>query len=400
MVATDTHMTAEGTRRRAWVGLVLSYVGFISLGLPDTVLGAAWPAMRVELGAALDRAGLALLVTTAGVVISSSSSVTLQRRLGTGGVLVGCTAVASLALLLTGLARSFTMVLTAAFFAGLGGGAIDATLNAYVARNHSARHMSWLHAFWGVGATLAPAVVSFTLRRGASWRVAYAVLAIAELALSLAFFFTRWIWTTPAQPAARMSQGPGAATHPAIGARAASVALFFFESGAEASTGLWAASLLIESRGFSRAGAGAAVASYWAALLVGRIGFGALATRIAPLRLVRVALAFALAGCVGLGAPGLPDAAAVACLALVGLALAPVYPLVMHDTPARFGAATGDKLVSAQVAAAAVGVAVLPWALGFLGRSHGLVWIPRLVAVVVLLTYALTFLRARVRPVR
>ncbi|HXU64889.1 MAG TPA: MFS transporter [Polyangia bacterium] len=162
---------AARDRRGAWVALALSYVGFVSLGLPDTVLGAAWPAIRADLGLPLQAAGSAALLTTAGVVLSSTASGWVRSRLGTPAVLVASTVLAAAALALSGAARVWSTFLAAAFVAGLGGGAIDAALNHLVARRHSARHMNWLHACWGVGASLTPLLVAWMLQRGQSWGV-------------------------------------------------------------------------------------------------------------------------------------------------------------------------------------------------------------------------------------
>ncbi|HEU4408499.1 MAG TPA: MFS transporter [Polyangiaceae bacterium] len=379
-------------RRRAWL-LLLSYAGFVSLGLPDTVLGAAWPAVRTDLGLRVDTAGSVVLVTTAGVVLSSMLSGRVRGRWGTAAVLVASTLLAALGLLTSAAAPSFAYLLLAAVSAGLGGGAIDACLNDYVARHHSARHMSWLHASWGIGASLAPAVVSGVLASGASWRVAYGSLGAVESLLALAFWATRRSWGGDAA-------GAEAHAGPAAGAgsrwpQRASVLLFFCYGGLEAGVGLWAATLLTETRGTSRALAGGAVALYWGALCAGRFVIGARADAWGPARVLRVS-ARAAPGCaVLLAAPGTPTWLWVAALACLGASLASIYPLTMHDTPRRFGP-EGARLVGYQVAATSLGVASLPWLIGAIAASVGLAMLPVLLCA---LAVCVTWLeRERRRP--
>lgn len=370
-------MRSASHRRGLWL-LALSYAGFVSLGLPDTVLGAAWPAMRATLGLPVDAAGAALLVTTGGVVLSSMGSWRARVRWGTAAVLVGSTALAALALFGSAAAPSFAFVLVAAGVAGLGGGAIDACLNDYVAKHHSARHMNWLHASWGVGAAIAPAVVSTVLAAGASWRLAYAILGTLELALVAAFWITRHSWSSDGVAAA--SSQPAHA--PSAWPRRASVLMFYFYGGFEAGAGLWASSLLTETRGTSRAFAGAAVAVYWGSLCVGRFVIGARADVWQPARVLRVSVAAGLVAAVALAIPGTPPWFVVASLAALGFALAAVYPLAMHDTPRRFGADDGSRLVGYQVAAASLGVATLPWATGAIAAATSLAGLPALLCLI------------------
>lgn len=376
----------------ARAALLLSYVGFVSLGLPDTTLGAAWPAIRADLGLPLDAAGAAILLTTAGVVLSSAASGRLRARIGTAAVLIGSTSLAALALGITAVAPRWAYFLVGAFVAGLGGGAIDASLNHLVARRHSARHMNWLHASWGVGATLSPVLVSALLAGGSSWRMPYAVLAAVELALALAFVASRPVWLEGEGegelPTARTSR-------PAPrGASRASVLMFFFYGGVEAGTGLWATSLLTVTRGASVATAGALVAIYWGALTVGRFVLGAVADLLGPMRLLRISLRVGVVALALFAIPGTPLPFAAAALALLGLALGPVYPLAMHDTPARFGA-EGARLVGYQVAACSVGLAVIPWLVGMVGARTDVLAIPAVLLGLAVVAAALEVSRRR-----
>jgi fucose permease len=367
--------------------LLLSYVGFVSLGLPDTVLGAAWPAVRAEFGLRLDQAGAAMLLTTGGVVLSSTTSGRLRARWGTAVVLIASTIFAALALFVSSVAPSFSVMLVAAAIAGLGGGAIDASLNDHVARHYSARHMNWLHACWGVGASTAPAIVSSVLLAGASWRVAYLVLAVIEALLVISFWATRHSWTDGAATAEEHAAQASTA-YSAWPARA-SVAFFFCYGGLEAGAGLWAASLLTETRGTSIPLAGAAVALYWGALCAGRFVIGARADAWQPERVLRISVWCALASTIAFAIPATPTAFVFCALAALGFSLASIYPLAMHDTPRRFGSVTGAHLVGYQVAATAVGVACLPWLVGAIASRVSLELLPALLGVLAVLVTGL-----------
>ena len=367
------------TRAGSAALLALAYVGFVSLGLPDSVLGAAWPVMHGEFGAPLERAGQLVLFTTAGVVVSSALGGRLVGRIGVGAVLAGSTVIAGSALVLFALAPSWWCLVLAAALAGTGGGAVDAALNGYVARHHGPRHMSWLHACYGIGATLGPLTVSLAFASERSWRTAYGALAAIELALALAFLATLSRW--PHEPAAvEVAVASGGAT-PSI---RRAVLFFFVYGGLEASAGLWAASYLVATKGVSPAVAGTAAGVYWGALTAGRVAVGAFASGAGEERLVRWSCALALAAAAVLCLPATPAVVAFVALAVLGVALASIYPLTMHLTPRRYGPQAA-RVVGYQVAACSAGIALIPWAVGALaGRTSLLVVPPSLVALAIL----------------
>jgi fucose permease len=383
---------------RAGVLLALSYIGFISLGLPDGVLGAAWPAMRAELGLALEGGGKVLLLATTGTVLSSLLSGRLLARVDTGSVLTGSGLLAGTALLMYGLAPSWTWVLAAALVAGFGGGAVDAALNGYVGRHHSVRHMNWLHGCWGIGATLGPLTVASVLRvvpGSEAWRTAYLSLAALELALVLAFLSTRRLWR---QAEAVVEPRSGQPLHTSGAGRGnarltadmwANVLFFFLYSAVEAGAGLWIASFLIASKGASLPAAGALVSLYWGMLTAGRFLLGAMAERIGPARLLSLCCATALGALLLLCLPPAPLAVAAGAIGLLGLALAPIYPLLMHDTPRRFEAAVARRLVGYQIAAASTAIAIIPWAIGYLARRSSVLVIPPALAALATVLVAL-----------
>lgn len=366
--------------------LLLSYVGFISLGLPDGVLGAAWPAIRQEMGLPLDGAGRILLLATSGTVLSSLLSGRVLARIQTGKVLAVSALLASLALFLYARAPGWTGLLAAALVAGFAGGAVDAALNGFVGRHYSVRHMNWLHGCWGVGATLGPLAVAAALRfqgTPAAWRSAYLLLAAVELALAVAFLLSipRWRETPPGPTAGGAVDPEASGFTPAM---RANVGFFFVYSAVEAGAGLWIASLLIATRGASLPLASAMVSVYWGTLTAGRFLLGAVAERIGPARLLATCCTTALAALLLLAVPGTPVFLAVLAIAVLGLALAPIYPLLMHDTPRRFGPAAARHMVGYQIAAASSAIAIVPWLIGLLARNTSPLLIPPALAALAL----------------
>jgi fucose permease len=372
--------------------LPVIYIAFVGLGLPDTILGAVWPAVRRDFALPLDAAGQAVLITTAGIALSSLTTARLLDRFGTGAVLAASSLLAATALALNALAPGWWFMLLAAVVAGLGGGAVDTALNGFVARHYGARHMNWLHGSWGIGATLGPLVAALAMGQGRSWRHAYGLLAAAELALTLLFIATlpRWRERQAPRPA---TTAAGADAPPSSRGARASVALFAVYGSLEASIGLWSASYLVATRAATPATAGAAVAFYWGGLTGGRLVLGLFATGGAELRIVRAGLWTVFPAALVVAIPQLPLGVAMVALALLGAALGPIYPTVMHDTPHRFGDTLGRRLVGYQVAACSVGIAVIPWLVGMVLRSTTMAVLP--VVLAALAAGALLLERAR-----
>ncbi|HEY0712794.1 MAG TPA: MFS transporter, partial [Polyangia bacterium] len=335
--------------------LALSYLGFVSLGLPDSILGAAWPSIRTDLGLRLDAAGPLILLATLGTTISSTFSGRLLSPWSTAVVLVGSTACASLALFGFAFAPSWTFMLAASILAGLGGGAIDAALNGFVARHYDVRHMNWLHGCWGIGATLGPLTLAAMLSADHGWRATYRVLGAIELLLVLAFVFTARHWPRPAPHEAGTSTR--VRLTPAMRGR---IAFFFLYGGLEAGAGLWSTSFLIEQKGASTSAASTIVGIYWGGLMVGRFVIGALTSRFGAARLVRWSVRAACAATIVLVLP-CPLPLAAAAFVAFGLSLAAIYPTVMHETPHEFGDDAARHLVGYQIAAGSLGIATLPW---------------------------------------
>jgi fucose permease len=348
---------------------LLALVAFVSLGLPDTVLGVAWPSIRRTFGVPLDRLGLLLVATTTGYLVSSFLSGATVRRVGVGGLLVGSSVLVVTSASLYALSPWWPFVVLAALPAGLGAGAIDAGINAYAAARFPPGRVAWLHACWGIGATLGPLLMTGVLASGLSWRWGYGVLAVVLTALGLGFQRTRALWE-----AGETAGGGGGAT---IGDSLrepflrANVVLFFVYTGLEAMAGQWAYSLFTEGRGISRDWAGVSVGAYWASLTLSRVVFGGLAHHVPPTLLLRASVAALPLLALLVAATRGPISGSIA-LALLGFAGGPVFPLLIAGTPERVGEAHSRNAVGFQVAAAGLGSAALPAAAGVLARAYGM----------------------------
>lgn len=359
--------------------LGLIYLAFVSLGLPDSVLGVAWPAMRSDLGQSLEAAGLLTMILTACSAASGFASGFVLRHLGTGKVVAISGFLTGLALLGFALAPSFYWIVLLTVPLGLGAGSVDAGLNHFVARHYSARHMNWLHGCWGIGATIGPVVMSTALASRFGWHAGYLVIALMQLALAVLFARHLRLWdnepasaapaTTPASEA--QAQGAGEPAPTPAWARWLAPALFLVYTTIEQGTGLWAASILVD-RGAQPAQAGLWVAGFFGAIMVGRFAIGLVANRLGNRLLVRAGIGVAIVGAGLFSMPFLPDLFNLAGLALLGLGCAPIYPSLMHEATKRFDAATARTVIGRQVAFAYLGCALGPAALGLLGAHLGL----------------------------
>ncbi|HET9596489.1 MAG TPA: MFS transporter [Anaeromyxobacteraceae bacterium] len=362
-------MSLPPPRRVGPALIVLAYVAFVSLGLPDTVLGIAWPSLRARFGLSQQALGAVLATAVAGYATSSALASRLAPRLGVGGLLALSTALVSLGLLGYALATAWGLFVPWAAVIGLGSGAIDAALNSFAAHHLPARHMNWLHACYSLGATIGPAMMTSILAAGASYRAGYGVLSAALAAMALTFFSTRARWDDDGPVAAGALDGERshALARPRVWLQ---VSIFFVYTGIELGTGAWAFSALREVRGLEVAAAGAWTTAYYGSILSGRVLVGFVVDRVGPDRLLRLATVGAVAGALLFSfAPGVTGQVG---LLVLGLSLAPMFPTLMARTPARVGADVASESIGYQVSAATIGSAVLPSAFGFVAERAGL----------------------------
>jgi fucose permease len=373
----------RSTSRSSTTLLALAYLAFISLGLPDAVLGVAWPSLRGSFDLPQALLGVLLAVAATAYFISGMLAGRLMQRLGIGLLLAGSTALVAASVLGYSVAPAFALILVAAPLMGFGSGAIDAALNTYAARNFSPKHMSWLHAAYAAGAMAGPVVMTAVFSRGASWRVGYAVVGAILAALVLAFVAARKLWEAgPSAPHMMMDApggvGPVPVEEPPVGTLTAlrsgrvwlQIAIFFFYTGIEVSAGQWSYTILIEERGFDGVAAGTWVAAYWGGLLAGRLVLGFAVERVGQVVMLRLATLGVFIFAVLFAIPGLKVGAAA--LPLLSFSLASIYPGLMSETPRRVGARIAPHAVGFQVSAATLGVAVVPSIAGLVSERFGI----------------------------
>lgn len=352
--------------------IILAFVAFVSLGLPDGGLGVAWPSVRATFGRPLSHLGLHLAASTIGYLVSSFLGGQFVRAVGVGSLLLASSLMVAVSLAGVSLAPSWRAMVVFAVFGGLGGGAIDAGINTFAASRFSARVVNWLHACWGIGATTGPLLMTAVLARELPWQVGYKVLAGALALLSLLFLLTLRMWTI-----APGASGEAHAATASIGEALrrpivwAQLAVFFLYCGIESTAGQLLYSLLTESRGMPHTTAGIATGGYWASLTAGRIVFGQLAASVSRRAVLRIGLGLAPVGAMLLWSNA-GNAASIAGAALLGFALAPIFPTLISITPDRVGAYYAPQAVGFQVAAANVGIALIPGLVGVLARRQGL----------------------------
>ncbi|MCX7789552.1 MAG: MFS transporter [Chloroflexaceae bacterium] len=350
----------------------LAYAAFVSLGLPDGLTGVAWPSLRATFGLPLDALGALIATTTLGYLAASFSSGPVLARLGTGWLLVVSCLMTAFSLIGFGLAPVWATMVGLGLLAGLGAGAIDAGLNTYAAEHFTPRTVNWLHAAFGLGAASGPLIMTAAIGLAGSWRPGYLFVGVAQLALAGCFAVTR-TWWGPRRPQTTAATRQDAAMLHTLGLPAVwlSMLLFFLYTGLEVSAGQWLYSLLTETRGVAPALAGIWVSIYWGSLTLGRVLAGAMVGRIGMRRLLWMCMGGALLG-VTLLWLNLAPWLALAGLALLGLALAPMFPLFIALTPARMGSAHVANTVGFQIAAAMLGGAGLAGGFGIIAGRHGL----------------------------
>ena len=388
--------TIPVTRSRKMGLLLLAYIAFISLGLPDGLLGVAWPSIRANFGLPLDALGLLLIASTSGYLTSSFFSGVLMKKLGVGGLLAISCFFTGASLLGYTLAPGYWLIVFLGIFAGLGAGAIDAGINTYIASEHSEGLMQWLHASFGIGITLGPIIMTAGLNIFESWRWGYVVVGAAQVTLALIFGLTRRLWKRDAsstveetaddrklmdyQTPMRESMG-----QPRVWL---SVALFFLYTGVELTLGIWAYSLLTEGRGIAPQVAGLVAGSYWGMFTVGRILAGLYTHRIKTETIVRFSIVGALIGAL-LVWWNPSNMVSLIGVALTGFAVAPIFPGLMSDTASRVGSHHAANTIGMQISGAGLGAMALPGLAGVLADSISLEVIPIYLSVAIALLLVL-----------
>ena len=347
--------------------IAIIYLSFISLGLPDGLLGAAWPSMYPELGVSVSGAGAVSMVIAVGTIVSSLLSDRLTCRFGAGKVTAVSVAMTACALFGFSACTEYWMLFLWAVPYGLGAGGVDASLNNYVALHYSSRHMSWLHCMWGVGASVGPYIMGWVLSGGHHWSGGYRIVGVLQIILTIVLFLTLGLWknrktelgTAEPVPLHKVFAIPGAGEI---------LVTFLCYCGLEQTAALWASSFLTLSRGVERSTAAFFASLFFLGMTLGRGVNGFLTVKFDDRTLIRMGCA--IIG-LGVGAMLLPGNLALAGLLLVGLGCAPIYPCIIHSTPANFGPEKSQALIGVQMASAYVGTLTLPPLFGLIANHIG-----------------------------
>ena len=378
--------------------LAVIYLVFISLGLPDSLLGSGWPTMRLVFDQPLSAAGMVSMIITGGTICSSLLSERLTAKFSTRGVTVASVFLSAAALFGFSVSTRFWMLCLWAVPYGLAAGCIDSAINNYVALHYRSRHMSWLHCFWGVGTVISPCVMSWALRHS-GWQLGYRTVALMQLAIGVVLVLTLPVWNIHRDEAQTARAGQVLGIRGALKIKGAPTLFvgFFAYCGAEGTSILWASSYLAGERGFSAQRAAASAAVLYVGITVGRFVSGFIADKVGDRGMIRLGTGVIAASLAVLALPGGGELGALLGLGLLGLGCAPVYPAIIHATPQNFGAENSQGIIGMQMASAYVGSTLMPPLFGLIANRAGLGWMPLFLALLILLM--ITMLEATFRTV-
>ena len=368
--------------------LAIIYLSFISLGLPDALLGAAWPMVYPQFGVPVSASGIIFITISAGTVVSSLQSDRLTRRFGPGKVTAVSVALTAAALFGFASSDSFWMLWLWAIPYGLGAGGVDAALNNYVALHYESHHMSWLHCMWGIGASAGPYIMGAVLAGGGVWNTGYLVVGVIQVALVAILFCSLPLW----KGAGHGDGGEGSRPlrfreiFAIPGAKEVLVA-FFCYCALEQTAGLWAASYLVLDRGMDATAAAGFASMFYLGITLGRFVNGFIAMRLPDRTMIRMGMGIIGAGLVLLLIPG-SEVTALVGLVVIGLGCAPIYPCIIHSTPDHFGADKSQAIIGVQMASAYMGNILMPPLFGLIADHISIGLFPcYLLAVLVLMVW-------------
>jgi fucose permease len=371
-------------------GLILAviYVSFISLGLPDALLGAAWPKMVTEFDVPVSYAGAISMIIAFGTIVSSLQSDRLTRKVGTGVVTAVSVGITALALFGFSISHSFLALCLWAIPYGLGAGSVDASLNNYVALHYKAKHMSWLHCMWGIGASVGPSIMGAVLTGGASWNMGYRVISIIQVVLTAILIFSLPKWQKRTDQLEDTPQGKPLTLREIFripGAKEIMIC-FFCYSAVEQTTMLWASSYLTMMKGVAAQTAATFAGMFCIGITIGRGINGFIAMKLTDAQMIRMGMGIILAGILIMFLP-LGEVCSLIGFSLIGLGCAPVYPCIIHSTPAHFGAERSQAIIGVQMAFAYVGTLLMPPLFGLIADhvSIGLLPVYLLIFLVLML---------------
>lgn len=378
--------------------LAVIYLAFISLGLPDALLGAAWPTMYPQMSVPVSYAGFVSMTISAGTIISALLSDRLTLRFGAGRVTATSVAMTAFALFGFSFSSHYWMLILFAIPYGLGAGGVDAALNNYVAVHYESRHMSWLHAMWGLGAALGPTVMGFALSHNQGWNWGYRYIAIIQVVLTAILIFSLPLWKTRTPELHEVTtesenqQESGAPRKPlslaqvlAIPGAKQIMIMFFCYCAIESTTMLWASSYMVLNHGIDTVTASTFASLFVAGITIGRFASGFMTMRFDDPTMIRIGQATVAAGVLVMFIPLPAHIGVFAGLIILGLGCAPIYPCVIHSTPTYFGADKSQAIVGVQMASAYVGSMLMPPVFGVIANTISIALFPLYIAVLLVL---------------
>ncbi len=372
--------------------LAMIYLAFISLGLPDSLLGSAWPTVYLEFGVPVSYAGAIYMTISSGTIVSSLLSDRLTKKLGAGKITAISVALTAIALFGFSTCTAYWMMFLWAIPYGLGAGGVDAALNNYVALHYESRHMSWLHCMWGLGASIGPYIMSFALAGGHSWRMGYRYISFIQLALTAILIFSLPLWkghkasddstnsensSTKALSLKEVIKIPGAK---------AVMLMFFCYCALEQTAGLWASSYLVLNHGLDTETAASYASMFYIGITLGRAISGFITMKLNDHQMIRLGQALVLVGLIMMLLP-LGYRIGIIGLVIVGLGCAPIYPCVIHSTPSTFGADKSQAIIGVQMAFAYIGSLLMPPVFGLIANHISVGLFPAYLLFILVIMY-------------
>ena len=368
--------------------LMLIYIAFISLGLPDSLLGSAWPVMQQGLHVPISYMGIISMIISGGTICSSLLSDRVTKKFGTGIVTTVSVFMTTAALFGFSTSNAFWMLCLWGIPYGLGAGAIDAALNNYVALHYTSRHMSWLHCFWGVGTIISPYIMSYALGTS-GWQNGYRLVSMIQLCITILLLMTLPLWKIHKKESGEEVKREPLGLKRALRIKGVPQLLFGFFAycSAEATVMLWASSYLVRSRGIKEVKAAALASLFFIGITAGRFLAGFVSNRLGDHKLIRIGTGVIVAGILLVLLPVKSDFAAYAGLVTIGLGCAPIYPSIIHSTPANFGKENSQAVIGIQMASAYTGSTFMPPVFGLIAKNISIKIFPIYISIFILVMY-------------
>lgn len=375
--------------------LALIYLAFISLGLPDSLLGSAWPLMHLEMGVPISYMGIITMLISGGTIVSSLMSDRLTRKFGTKILTVASVFLTVIALFGFSFANNFSMLIAFAIPYGIGAGAIDAALNNYVALHYKAKHMSWLHCFWGVGTIVSPFVMGYALT-SSTWNNGYRIVGFMQLAIAIILLLTLPVWKVNEDVVSTAGEDVG--LFKALRIKGVTFLLLGFLAycAAETTTMQWASTYFVEVKGISVERAASFASLFYIGITAGRFISGFITDKLGDRKMILLGSSVLIVGILTLVIPSSSYELAFASFIIIGLGCAPIYPCIIHSTPYNFGAKNSGAIIGIQMASAYLGATFMPPIFGVLGNASTFAIMPLYLLVFVILMLVMIELTFRV----